>query len=273
MAGHRKAVLKWPGGKYRLLHAILPLLPPEGRLVEPFVGSGAVFLNAPHARCLLADVNPDVIAFHRALAGGGDVFIAACRRHFGGDANTPDKYYRRRDAFNRMKAGAARSALFLYLNRHCYNGLVRYNAAGGFNVPFGRYDRPYFPEAEMRAFLERAGAAETEFAVADFRELFKKIRRGDAVYCDPPYVPLSATANFTTYAAKGFGPADQEDLARLAARAAARGATVVVSNHDSAWTRELYRDAAELRFADVRRVISRDGGGRGMVREVLAVFR
>lgn len=273
MAGFRKAVFKWPGGKYRLLYAILPLLPAAGRLVEPFVGSGVVCLNAPHTECLLADVNPDIISFHRELAGRGEAFIAVCRHHFAGTANTPATYYRRRDEFNRLKSGAARSALFLYLNRHCYNGLVRYNAAGGFNVPFGRYGKPYFPEAEMLAFLQRTRSADVNFVAADFRTLFEQVRPGDVVYCDPPYVPISATANFTSYAAKGFGPADQEDLARLAAKAASRGATVVVSNHDTPLTRELYKGAATMRSVDVRRVISRDGGKRGMVREVLAVFR
>ena len=275
-----KPILKWPGGKFRLLGAILPLLPPGKRLVEPFVGSGAVFMNTDYPRYLLADINPDLIGFYRSLADEGKKFIGVCRRLFTAAANAPEAYYRHRQRFNALPRGQAatreqmlrRAALFLYLNRHGYNGLIRYNAGGEFNVPFGRYARPYFPAEEMLAFLEKIENAEVEFIAADFRDILPRVGKGDVAYCDPPYVPLSETANFTSYAGNAFVLAEQVELAGLAEAAGGRDATVVVSNHNSAATRELYRNAREIHEAEVRRFISCNGGKREMARELLAVY-
>lgn len=268
-----KPIFKWPGGKYRLLDAILKALPDGDRLVEPFVGSGAVFMNTRYAAYLLCDLNPDIVSFYQILAKRGDAFIASCRRLFSARSNRPDEYYRRRDRFNRLaRSKDERAALFLYLNRHGYNGLVRYNANGAFNVPFGRHAKPYFPAAEMAAFVEKARTVRVEFGVADFRKTFAAVRAGDVVYCDPPYIPLSATSNFTAYASGGFAAAEQADLARFAERAALGGAKVLVSNHDGAEARRLYRNASAIDGVTVRRSISCNGEKRGLVGEVLASY-
>ncbi len=268
-----RPILKWPGGKFRLLDAILAELPPGKRLVEPFAGSGALFMNADYPAFLLCDLNADLIHFYRTLAARGGEFVRECRALFAGDANRRETYFRRREEFNRLAPGAERAALFLYFNRHGYNGLIRYNAAGEFNVPFGRYARPYFPEAEMLAFLEKTGRTRVEFRVADFRKTFKGLKKGDVVYADPPYIPLSDTANFTGYAGNSFGPADQEELAALAGSARDRGIPVAISNHDSDEARRLYRLAARIGEISVRRFISCNGGKRAMVRELLAVYQ
>lgn len=272
MPERTRPALKWPGGKYRLLDFLLANLPGGGRLVEPFTGSGAVFLNAGFGTALLADLNPDVIGFHQALRDGGSAFIEDCRRLFTAAGNRSAAYYARRERFNRLSAGPERAALFLYLNRHGYNGLVRYNAAGGFNVPFGRYRRPYFPETELLAGIATFRRARVTFRVCDFREVFAGVGKGDVVYCDPPYLPLSATANFTAYAGNAFGEAEQRELATLARRAADRGARVAVSNHDLPLAREMYREADRVLETRVRRSISRDGGKREMAGEILAVY-
>jgi DNA adenine methylase len=261
--------LKWAGGKYRVLTRIRALLPPGARLVEPFVGSGAVFLNTEYPAALLADLNPDLISLYAVLQRHGPAFIDAASKLFGPDANTPDRYYAARTRFNASRDVWERAVLFVYLNRHGYNGLCRYNAAGEFNVPFGRYRRPYFPAEEMRAFWERSRSA--TFVGADFREVMAGAVPGDVVYCDPPYVPLSPTANFTDYAAGGFGARDQEDLATLAVALARRGVPVLISNHDTPTTRRLYGPAQLERFA-VQRSISRDGHNRGAAAELLALF-
>ncbi|MCD8140951.1 MAG: Dam family site-specific DNA-(adenine-N6)-methyltransferase [Planctomycetaceae bacterium] len=266
-----RPILKWAGGKFRLLDAIIPALGPGTRLVEPFVGSGAVFLNCSHKAAFLCDNNPDLIDFFIRLGEGGDAFIAHCRALFR-NGNNPDGYYARRERFNALPQSPERAALFLYLNRHGYNGLVRYNARRGFNVPFGRYKRPYFPEAEMRAFLDKIQRTRLTFAEADFRATFKKLRQGDVVYCDPPYAPLSATANFTSYSGTVFGLEEQRELARLAEAAGRRGIRVIVSNHDLPLTRTLYANADALHTFAVRRCISRRGDGRGKVGELLAVY-
>lgn len=266
-----RPILKWAGGKFRLLHAILPELRSGKRLVEPFVGSGAVFLNSDFPAYLLCDLNADLICFYRALAEKGGAFIEECRTLFD-DGNSAEVFYRRREEFNRLRTGGHRAALFLYFNRHGYNGLVRYNSSGAYNVPFGKYARPYFPETEMRAFVEKTRRCRVEFATCDFRESFSRVRAGDCVYCDPPYIPLSDTAKFTAYAGNSFGLPDQRALAELAEKAGGKSIRVVLSNHDAGEARELYRGASRTLSFTVRRFISCNGGKRDKVAELLAVY-
>src|SRR5262249_42476911 len=152
------------------------------------------------------------------------------------------------------------ASLFVYLNRHCFNGLCRYNKKGAFNTPFGRYDKVYFPASEMAAFAERLETA--ELRQMDFREALSGTKPGDVIYCDPPYVPLTPTASFTNYAAGGFSEKDQQDLQELAVEASERGAVVLLSNHDTPFTRELYRGATQLVPMMVSRTISCDGQNR-----------
>ncbi len=266
-----KPVLKWAGGKYRLAGRIAAALGEGGRLVEPFAGSGAVFLNTDYPAYVLCDGNADLISFYKELAAGAEHFIRACRALFA-DGNDREVYTRRRDRFNALPEGGEKAALFLYLNRFGYNGLVRYNAKRLFNVPFGRYKKPYFPEAEMRAFGEKVARKRVIFRAADFRETLAAVKPGDVVYCDPPYFPLSKTANFTAYAGNVFGEAEQRELASLVEGLAARGIRCVVSNHDVPPVRALYAGARACIPLTVRRSISRDAANRGAAAELLIVY-
>ncbi|MCL6613043.1 MAG: Dam family site-specific DNA-(adenine-N6)-methyltransferase [Firmicutes bacterium] len=264
--------LKWPGGKRRLVPYLLPHLGlPVKRLVEPFCGSCALSLAVGDRaeRFWLNDRNPDLMNLLLQLKRDPGALIARAKEYFIPENNHEKAYYRLRERFNEEDDPLIRAALFLYLNRHGYNGLCRYNAEGGFNVPFGRYRAPHFPEKEILAAA--AVLARAELTICDFEEVMEACRPGDVVYCDPPYVPLSATASFTAYAAGGFGPADQARLANAAARTAARGIPVVVSNHDTPLTRELYR-GARLESLDVRRNISCNGANRALVKEIVAVY-
>lgn len=266
-----RPVFKWPGGKFRLLGEILPRLPAGERFVEPFAGSGAVFLNCEYPAAVLSDSNADLMLFYKTLVRLGGRFISRCRALFA-DGNQSGVYYERRERFNGLKPGPERAALFLYFNRHGYNGLIRYNADGEFNVPFGRYVKPYFPEAEMRYFAAKVRAGGAVLEAADFRETMAGLGKGDVVYCDPPYLPLSATANFTSYSGMSFGMEEQRALAKLAERAAANGARVIVSNHDVPAARELYKGAKSLVKVVIRRNISCNGGKREMAKELLAIY-
>lgn len=135
--------LKWPGGKFRLIDRIRDYLPKGQQLIEPFLGSAAVFLNTNYDHYLLNDKNWDVISLYRILQKEGHHFIEACRPMFSKKNNTDKRYYFLRKHFNQCQDLQERAALFLYLNRHGYNGLCRYNARKGeFNVPFGRYKKP-----------------------------------------------------------------------------------------------------------------------------------
>jgi len=268
----QRPFLKWAGGKTKLVPAIRALVPPEAkRLIEPFVGSGAVALNLDLPSALLADANDDLIGVYRELQEGGSRFIARCAGLFDAGANSASTYYARRDEFNGSTDSTRKACLFIYLNRHGYNGLCRYNSRGGFNVPFGRYRNPGFPRGPLEAFHARL--ATCRLKRADFRAILDEARPGDFVYCDPPYVPASATANFTAYAKSGFGPADQQDLAAACHAASRRGATVVVSNHDTAATRALYADADAQQELIVGRRISCHAGKRDAARELLVVYR
>ena len=266
-----KPVLKWAGSKYKIIDKIKAVLPEGERLIEPFVGSGAVFLNTDYREYLLADINSDLINFYNILKEGGENFIEYCSAFFIPKNNSEKEYYRLREKFNSSNDIYERSALFLYLNRHGYNGLCRYNRSGEFNVPFGRYKKPYFPEKEMIYFIQKCRRSKVEFVVKDFRETMKEAKNGDVIYCDPPYVPLSATANFSDYASEGFGLQEQKELADLAKQLRRKGIPVVISNHDTEFTMQEYEEARIIRF-QVRRYISCNGANRNYAPELLAVF-
>lgn len=297
MSPERAPFLKWAGGKRRLVPFIASAIglaqePTKQapfnsalassltgdfsgrqwkRLIEPFAGSAAVSLALADFfdEIWLNDVNEDLMNLYVVLRESPESYIQEVHTLFSADTNNAETYYRLRDEFNRTTSRRRRAALFLYLNRHGYNGLCRYNNDGEFNVPFGRYKRPYFPYAELMAAVDVL--EKSRLTCLDFEEVMQQAGLGDVVYCDPPYVPLSATASFTDYAAGGFGPQDQERLASAAEEACRRGAVVAISNHDTEWTRALYQNA-EVHYTRVRRSISANGQTRGEVREVLAVY-
>lgn len=267
----QRAFLKWAGGKYGLVEDIQRQLPPARKLVEPFVGAGSVFLNTDYDQYLLADINPDLINLYNLLKERPEEYISEARRWFVAENNRKEAYLSIRSQFNNTDDVMYRSLAFLYMNRFGFNGLCRYNKKGGFNVPFGSYKKPYFPEAELEFFAEKAKKA--TFVCEGYPETFRRARKGSVVYCDPPYAPLSNTANFTSYAGNGFTLDDQAALADIAEKTATeRGIPVLISNHDTTLTRRLYH-GADLSVVKVKRTISRNGSGRNKVDELLALFK
>ncbi len=265
-----RAFLKWAGGKYSLVENINAKLPEGNKLIEPFVGAGSVFLNSSFKRYLLNDINPDLINLYNLLKAQPDAVINDAATFFTPENNLEARYYALREEFNKTHDDYYRAILFLYLNRHGYNGLCRYSLAGKFNVPFGRYKKPYFPEEEMLVFAEKSQKA--TFTCLPFEKVFTRARKGNVIYCDPPYAPISKTAQFTSYAAKAFGLDAQAKLAALANRAAfKRGIPVLISNHDLPLTRDLY-DSADISLLSVKRSISQNGATRKPVMELLAYF-
>ncbi len=266
-----RAFLKWAGGKYGLSDVIGKMLPAGERLIEPFVGAGSIFLNSDYQHYLLNDINQDLINLYQILKIKPSAFIVDARKFFAATNNNAEHYYQLRLEFNQSNDSYYRSLLFLYLNRHGYNGLCRYNKSGGFNVPFGRYKRPYFPEAELEYFAEKSQRA--TFICQGYRDVFAQARTHDVIYCDPPYVPLSKTASFTSYAGNGFGLDEQADLANAAEEVIKQGGiTVLISNHDTIWTRKIYQHADKLKSIKVARTISQNGANRKKVAELLALY-
>ena len=265
-----RAFLKWAGGKYPLLDDIKRHLPQGECLIEPFVGAGAVFLNTDFSRYILADINSDLISLYNIVKTRTDEYVQASRELFMPETNQAEVYYRFREEFNASQDPFRRAVLFLYLNRFGYNGLCRYNLRGEFNVPFGRYKKPYFPEAELYHFAEKAQNA--EFHCLSYEECMDRADSNSVVYCDPPYAPLSATANFTAYHTNSFSPKEQAHLAEMAEKLVSKQIPVLISNHDTPDTREWYRAAKHFQVK-VRRSISSNGGTRKKVNELLALYK
>ncbi|NVK25170.1 MAG: Dam family site-specific DNA-(adenine-N6)-methyltransferase [Gammaproteobacteria bacterium] len=265
-----RAFLKWAGGKYSLVEQINLKLPEGNKLIEPFVGAGSVFLNSDFDNYLLNDVNPDLIRLYKYVKARPKTFVKDAKTLFVPKNNDKVHYYGLRDEFNKTDDMYRRALLFLYLNRHGFNGLCRYNLSGQFNVPFGSYSKPYFPEDEIFVFSEKAKKA--KFVCEDFKKTFARARKGNVIYCDPPYAPLSDTANFTSYAIGGFDVNAQAELVARSEKAAfKRGIPVLISNHDTALTKKLY-DNAECTYTSVARNISQNGKNRNKVSEVFAFY-
>ena len=266
-----RAFLKWAGGKYPLIDEIRRHLPEGNCFIEPFVGAGSVFLNTEYEAYILADINSDLISLYNIVKLRTNDFVRDARLLFTDEFNNSEQFYLLREEFNTTADEYRRALLFLYLNRHCYNGLCRYNLRGEFNVPFGRYKKPYFPEEELYWFAEKSRNA--TFVCEHYHDTMVKATQGAVVYCDPPYAPLSATANFTAYHTNSFSLADQQGLARIAHQLSVESQVpVLISNHDTELTRDWYQHAS-LHVVKARRTISRNILGRSKVNELLALYK
>ncbi|EFF0601233.1 Dam family site-specific DNA-(adenine-N6)-methyltransferase [Escherichia coli] len=268
----QRPFLKWAGGKYTQLADLFVHIPAGKRLIEPFVGGGSVFLNSDkHADYLLADVNPDLINLYQMLAVVPDEVELKARWMFE-HMRSPDGYELIRSEFNAQTLDATeRAAAFLYLNRHCFNGLMRYNQANKFNVGWGGYKAPYYPLGEMKSFA--AMAHNCVFMTADYRRTISLAGKGDVVYCDPPYEPMPGTTGFTAYAAGGFSWENQVDLAKQCVSAFHRGARVVISNSSAPKVLDLYREHGfNVTFIKARRSISCKSSTREVAKDVVAIL-
>lgn len=261
--------LKWAGGKRKIIDRIKAMLPDGKRLIEPFSGSATVFLNTSYKENLIADTNNDVINLFNHLKKEKKPFVEYCSGFFIPENNDPDRYYQFRKDFNETIDIKLRAALFLYLNKHGYNGLCRYNSSGGFNVPFGKYKSVRFPEDYIYEFIEQS--TDATFITQDFEKTFSDARPGDVIYCDPPYVLQNDSNRTFKYHKDDFGLDKQEKLAELAILTAKKGIPVLVSNHLTDFTKEIYKEA-ELSTFNVRRTISCKGDKRKEASELLALF-
>ncbi|EEE1295739.1 Dam family site-specific DNA-(adenine-N6)-methyltransferase [Salmonella enterica subsp. diarizonae] len=268
----RRPFLKWAGGKYSMLPDLYQLIPAGMRLIEPFVGGGSVFLNSDkHACFLLADVNTDLINLYQMLAVVPGAVIRHARVMFD-RLNNVESYTALRDEFNaQVMDGPERAAAFLFLNRHCFNGLIRYNRNNQFNVGWGKYPSPYFPLDEINAFTEMAHNC--VFMAAGFHRTLALAGEGDVVYCDPPYEPMPGTTGFTHYAAGGFTWDDQVALAECCVAAHQRGARVVIGNSTAPRVIDLYsQHGFEIHHISARRSISSKGSIRETAKDLVAIL-
>jgi DNA adenine methylase len=262
--------VKWAGGKGRLLSQLRPLLPSGAarmRHVEPFVGGGALFFSRRPERALLTDINPALVDTYRAIREDVDRVIETlaelAARH------SKERYYQVRESYNRRVKLAAprRAAMFIYLNKTCFNGLHRVNRKGEFNVPYGSYSNPrILNEDGLRSASQALRAAQLE--CASFEALLEHAKPGDFIYFDPPYEPTSPTASFTSYSQGGFSQQDQDRLCQVFRALDRRGCKLMLSNSDVPFIRHLYRDF-QLDTVAAPRAINCDPAKRGKVTEIV----
>ncbi len=260
--------LKWAGGKQRLLVQYRPYFPQVdtiGHYFEPFIGSAAVFFHQQYPKATRSDQNGKLIEVYQFVRDDLDQVISALKSH----RNEADYYYTIRAQDPAGLSPAERAARLIYLNKTCYNGLYRENSKGEFNVPFGRYKNPKICD-EVRLRAASAVLQGVDLRVADFSDAVETAVAGDFVYFDPPYVPLSATSNFTSYNKRGFGREDQERLAKTVAQLTERGAKVMLSNSSATLVYDLY-GRSSYRIIDIRarRNINSNASRRGPVKELL----
>ena len=270
----KKPFLKWAGNKFRVLPHLLPIIGDPKRYIEPFGGSMAVALNVSADEYVLNDINNDLVNLYGHVTDvNDDTFVKYCQELFY-EGNNREAYNEMRDLFNQSTDSLERSRMFVYLNRHCFNGLTRYNSKGGFNVPFGKMKNPKCPVNEMMAFRMYFLQKKHRFMSTSFEDpaLYENIESGDVVYFDPPYVPASDTANFANYAKEGFSYDQQVQLAELAESLANRGAKVIISNHDTDVSRQLYKNA-EIHSIQVARSIAANKTSRKKANELIAVYQ
>jgi DNA adenine methylase len=256
--------LKWVGGKRHLLPQMLPHLPKSfGRYHEPFAGGSALFFHLQPKRASIADTNQRLVRTYEGLRDDSDRVIELLSSY----PHDKDFFLEMRACDIDSKSDAEVAAWFIYLNKTGYNGLYRVNSKNRFNVPFGDYKRPKIcDEPKLRACAKRLKSVTISWC--DFEKSARRSRRGDLVYFDPPYVPLSATSSFTSYTQHGFGHEQQTRLRDLATALKARGVHVLLSNSSAEAVRELYSDF-ELTPIKARRAINSRAEGRGEVTEFL----
>jgi DNA adenine methylase len=276
MAGKRidaKPIVKWAGGKSRLLGELLDRVPRDlGTYAEPFAGGAALFFALASEksrgmrtfkRAVLADRNEELVALYTAVRDD----VASVIDALGAFHHDRDLFYAVRAQETRGMSHVERAARFVFLNRTCFNGLWRVNSGGRFNVPFGKYKNPrILDEDGLRA--ASVALKGVDVLSCDFADVTRTLGKRDFVYLDPPYVPISRTASFTAYAKDGFTPSDQARLAAELRALKRRGAKAMLSNADTKATRELY-DGHALHVVRAPRSISCDGATRGDAGELV----
>lgn len=266
--------LKWVGGKTQLLKQFEHLFPSTfDKYYEPFVGSGAVFFHLLPTKVLLSDANPNLIAAYQHIQLHVDellsiLYVLRSNYHALSPQEQEQDYYKVRDLYNQLPSGfIEKTAYLIFLNKTGYNGLYRESKRGGYNVPFGRYDNPMlFSEANLRA--ASSALRDATLLNADFSVAVEDAREGDFVYFDPPYVPLSKTSSFTSYTKGEFTFEQQTKLAQVIHQLADKGVQVMLSNSNSDFIRERYKDLY-IHEVKASRAINSKASLRGKISELV----
>ncbi|MFG1545176.1 MAG: DNA adenine methylase [Thermoplasmataceae archaeon] len=264
-------ILKWAGGKRQIIGELIERLPPDFHTYhEPFLGGGALFFKLCElrgaVRAVISDINPDLIMLYQIIRDQKDELVTYL--HEMGLGNNRNDYYKAREIYNSATENPLmKSALLIYLNRHGFNGLYRLNSSGRYNVPFGRYTNPSLP-SDLEISRASQCLSRSSIRQGDFRTTLSDAEVGDFAYLDPPYMPVSATARFTSYSSLGFTWKDQKDLAKVAEDLDRKGVKFMLSNAANDEIEELYSSYRVEKIL-ARRNINSKPDGRGKIPELI----
>lgn len=268
-------IVKWVGGKRQLLTEIMPFIHKEcSTYVEPFVGGGAVFFELQPKKAIINDYNAELINVYTTVRDFPEELIEKLEVHNRG--NTEEYFYQLRaldrDPEYLHMDKVEKAARMIYLNKTCYNGLYRVNAAGQFNSPYGKYKHPNIVNAaNIRAMSEYLRNPKIVIRQGDYRDALKGLRKGAFVYLDPPYMPISASSSFTGYTENGFTYEQQAALKKECDKLRKKGIAFLQSNSDCQEIRELYKDYP-VKTVQAKRAINSKADKRGEINELLIYF-
>jgi len=256
--------LKWAGGKTQLLSELASRLPARfGRYYEPFAGGAALFFAVQPDEAVISDSNAELINCYQVVRDDVEALIDHLKTH----VNEEDYFYELRGTQPSMLGALERASRMIYLNRTCFNGLYRVNAKGVFNTPYGRYKNPSICDEGL---LREASAAleSAELVASDYHQALVTATRGDFVYLDPPYIPVSESADFKRYTKSQFREDDHRRLAQEYRRLGDAGCKVLLSNSWHPLVEELY-SAYTIEQVSARRIVNCDASKRGPVPEAI----
>lgn len=264
-------VLKWAGGKRQLLDTLIPLVPKDYSVYcEPFVGGGALFFALQPQSACINDVNHELIRVYTVIKNDVDALIEQLKQF----QNNKDQFYeirswdRNKDKYNHL-SDIEKAARIIYLNKTCFNGLFRVNASGEFNVPFGNYANPNIVnEPVLRAISFYFNNSEIVFNAVDYAEILKNLPDNAFVYLDPPYDPVSVTANFTGYTKDGFSRDEQIKLRKCCDELNERGIKFMLSNSATDFICDQY-SKYNIEIISAKRLVGADASKRGRIQEVI----
>ncbi|AME03300.1 DNA adenine methylase [Selenomonas sp. oral taxon 136] len=264
-------IVKWVGGKRQLINDLTPLFPKRiTSYCEPFVGGGAVLFSLQPKIAYINDINAELINIYEVIRDDVDALITALSEH----KNEEKYFYSVRDWDRNsetylQRSSVQRAARIIYLNKTCYNGLFRVNNAGEFNAPYGHYKKPTIVSAPtLRAVSNYFQSAQLTFTNIDYAEVLSTVPKGTFVYLDPPYDPVSDTANFTGYTRSGFDRTEQIRLRECCDELTRRKIKFMLSNSATKFIREQYA-AYDITPVRAKRAINSNASKRGHVDEVV----
>ncbi|GGA96437.1 DNA adenine methylase [Macrococcus hajekii] len=267
-----KPVLKWVGGKRQLLDEINQLIPKNiGTYIEPFVGGGAVLFDLQPDKAIINDFNKELMNVYQVIKDHPNELIDELKVH---KANNDSEYFYKIRSMDREVSygylnNIIKASRIIYLNKTCYNGLYRVNQAGFFNTPYGKYKNPdIVNEITIKAISNYFNNNNIKLLHGDYKAALSDVSKGDFVYFDPPYVPISTSSSFTGYTEGGFNLEHQKELKEVCDNLNAKGVKFLLSNSDSDFIHDLY-SGYNIKIIKAKRAINSKADLRGDVNEVL----